>query len=132
PWLERNASRCARVHHAALHLPAVLRARDDLLPRIAAFAEVDAAERLEVDHLRHELVLRRARDQRPAGADLLQRPLHFVGSRRLVDLCRRTELEKTPLANAHGGDVPAPYHVARLVVGVPDAELSPGIAFVRD
>ena len=72
------------MNHAPLDLAAVLRARDDFLAGIAALAEVDAAERLEVHHLRHELVLGRARDERPARADFLQRPLHFVGIRRLA------------------------------------------------
>jgi hypothetical protein len=61
-------------------LAAVLRARDDFLAGIAAFLEVDAAEDLEVHHLRHELVLRRRGDERAAGADFLQVPGFLVSS----------------------------------------------------
>ena len=43
---------------------AVLAARDDLLARVAALLEVDAAEQLEVQHLRHELVDGRRLDRR--------------------------------------------------------------------
>src|SRR5207344_343256 len=63
-----------QAHHAALHFAAVLGARDDFLPGIAALLEIDAADLLEVDHLRHELILRRRGDQRPPGADLIERP----------------------------------------------------------
>src|SRR5688572_10292435 len=48
--------------HAPLHLAAVLRTRDDLLAWVAALAEVDPAQRFEIHHLRHELVLRRCAD----------------------------------------------------------------------
>jgi hypothetical protein len=46
---------------AALELAEVLAARDDFLARVAAFLEIDAAEQLEVDHLRDELFLGLAR-----------------------------------------------------------------------
>src|SRR5207244_10272872 len=52
------------------------------------------------------------------------------GSRGLLELGGRAELKESPLAHAHGGDVSTPRHVARLVVGVPDAELGPGVALV--
>ena len=48
-----------RRDHAALERAAVLRARDDFLPRIAALLEIHSADQLQVHHLRHELVLRR-------------------------------------------------------------------------
>ena len=48
------------------------------LARVAPFLEIDAAERLEVHHLRHELILRRRGDERAPGADFLQRPGLFV------------------------------------------------------
>ena len=63
----RPARRRRRVaveqEHAALDRAAVLAARDDLLARIAALLEVDAADELEIDHLRHELLDRRGLDR---------------------------------------------------------------------
>src|SRR5207247_8908774 len=44
-------------------------ARDDFLARIATLAEADTAQRVEVEHLRNELILRRRQDHRHAGAD---------------------------------------------------------------
>src|SRR4051812_26335395 len=71
PGLRRGPRRRGEAHHAPLHLAAVLRARDDLLARIAALLEVDAAQLLEIDHLRHEEVLRGSRDQGAPGLNLL-------------------------------------------------------------
>src|SRR6266571_1913137 len=45
--------------HATLELAEVLHARDHFLSGVAALGEADAAEKLEVRHLRNELVLRR-------------------------------------------------------------------------
>src|SRR6185295_15872597 len=47
---------------APLGRAAVLAACDDLLSGIAALLEIDAADELEVDHLRHEAVDRRRLD----------------------------------------------------------------------
>ena len=52
---------------APLDRAAVLAARDDLLPGVAALLEVDAADELEVDHLRHEAVDRRRLDRDDAA-----------------------------------------------------------------
>src|SRR6185295_2948990 len=41
---------------ASLRRAAILAARDDFLPGIAALLEVDAADELEVDHLRDEAI----------------------------------------------------------------------------
>ena len=50
-----------REMHAALELAEVLAARNDLLARVTAFLEIDAAEHFEVDHLRNKLFLGCAR-----------------------------------------------------------------------
>src|SRR4051812_13851322 len=108
--------------HAALHLPAVLGSGDDLLTGVAALTKVDAAQGFEVHHLRHELILRGARDERAAGADLLQRPLHLVRIGRLIQLRSRTELQETTLADANRSHLTAPRHVTCLEVAIPDAK----------
>src|SRR6185369_13787546 len=59
-WRRRCLNRAAI--HTPLELAQVLAARDDLLSRVAAFLEIDAADELEIRHLRHEVVLRCERD----------------------------------------------------------------------
>ncbi|KOT23443.1 glycine cleavage T domain protein [Burkholderia mallei] len=63
-----GAGRDVRERGAALDRAPVLAARDDFLARIAALAEVDAADHVEVDHLRNELLDGRLRDARLARA----------------------------------------------------------------
>src|SRR4029079_10850829 len=87
PGRERGA---AQPVEPALHLAAVLRARDDLLAGIAALVEIDAARALEVDHLRHELILGRLRDEGAARADLGEHPL-VRGNRRGNRLVREDQ-----------------------------------------
>ncbi len=58
----------------ALGGAAVLAARDDLLAGIAALLEVDAADELEVDHLRHEAIDRRRFDGDDAAFDVEPAP----------------------------------------------------------
>ena len=59
---------------APLGRAAVLAARDDLLPRVAALLEIDAADELEVDHLRNEAIDRRRFDRDDAALDLEPAP----------------------------------------------------------
>ena len=66
--------------HAPLDRAAVLAARHDLLARVAALLEVDAADQFEVDHLRHELLDRGRRDARHAARTSSQR--HACGVQR--------------------------------------------------
>src|SRR5207249_8011877 len=56
--------------HAAPELAEVLHARDHLLSGVAALAEADSAEKLEIRHLRNEPVLRRGGYQGHAVADV--------------------------------------------------------------
>src|SRR5882762_7101596 len=60
--------------HAALELAEVLHARDHLLAGVAALVEADSAEKLEVRHLRNELVLRRSSHQGHAAANVEPSP----------------------------------------------------------
>ena len=59
---------------AALERAAVLAARHDFLARVAALLEVDAAQQLEVQHLRHELLDGRGHDAGHAAAHLEPAP----------------------------------------------------------
>src|SRR6185295_5898628 len=131
------ALRRRQAHHAPLHLAAVLRARDDFLAGIAAFLEVDAAEGLEVHHLRHELVLRRRGDQRPPGLDLLQVPGFLVSStpedgRIWARRCDGLEAQDALFAHGYARDLVLPFNPSKILLRVPDAELRPGVTFVRD
>ena len=62
-----------------LDLAEVLRAGDDLLTRIAALVETDAAELLEVGHLGYELLTRGGADQRKSGHDIEPAPRRDAG-----------------------------------------------------
>jgi hypothetical protein len=64
--------------HAPLEDAAVLGARDDLLPGIAALLEAHAAHQLEVRHLRDERFLGRGGDRGMPGAD--RGPVPRVGA----------------------------------------------------
>ncbi|SPA40482.1 hypothetical protein CBM2606_A70101 [Cupriavidus taiwanensis] len=66
--------------HAALERAAILAARHYLLARIAALAEIDPADQLEIDHLRHELLLRRRDDAGQARLDFEPVPQRRRGS----------------------------------------------------
>ena len=68
--------------HAPLGRAAVLAARDDLLARVAALLEIDAADELEVDHLRHEPVDRRRLDRGDAALHLEPAPGRRAAARR--------------------------------------------------
>jgi hypothetical protein len=64
-----------------LQSPEILRARDDLLSRIAALLEADATERVQVERLRHELVGRGGRHERNTRAHLREPPCVLVARR---------------------------------------------------
>jgi hypothetical protein len=115
--------------HAPLDLAAVLGARHDLLPRVAALLKVDAADRLEVHHLRYELVLRRGADPRPPGADFLEGPALFAFGTRLGQI--PADLQETPFAEADRHSAVLPGHARNRHVGVPETVLRPGVALVR-
>ena len=66
-----------------LDLPEVLGAGNDFLPRIAPLVETDAAELLEIGHLRNELFLRRSSHQREAGLNVEPPPGRQSGGKRL-------------------------------------------------
>lgn len=59
-----------RERGAPLDRAAILAARDHFLSRIAALLEVHAAEHVEIDHLRDELLDRRLRDARLARVNV--------------------------------------------------------------
>ena len=60
--------------HPSLELSKVLAARDDFLTGIAALAEVDAVDRLEIDHLRNELFVASLHDPRDGTQHLCATP----------------------------------------------------------
>lgn len=68
--------------HAALELAEIVGARDDFLARIAAFLEADAADALEVDHLRDERFLCFGQHDRHAGANFEPLPAGRANRRR--------------------------------------------------
>src|SRR2546423_5432089 len=84
--VERVALICLRgdvgEEHAAPELAEVLHARDHLLSGVAALAEAHSPEKLEIRHLRNELVLR------PSG-----HPGHAVA-----------DVEPPPRMRAHGDE----------------------------
>src|SRR5690606_26135327 len=68
---------CTEVEHAALDCAAVVRARDDLLSGVTALLEADAAEQIEIQHLRDEAFVRRRIDLRMTGTQMIVPPLCF-------------------------------------------------------
>ena len=74
----RGGARALEQEHPALDRAAVLAARDDFLARVAALLEVDAADQLEIEHLRHEPIDRRGLDPRDAAAHLEPAPVGRV------------------------------------------------------
>jgi glutamate racemase len=66
-------SRACEALHAAFDAPAIVRARDDLLARVATLVEGDGAERIEVQHLRDELLGGCGVHLRQAGGDVQRR-----------------------------------------------------------
>ncbi len=56
-----------------------MRAGDDFLAGVAAFFEADAAQQVDVEHLRHKVLVRGTIDLWQSGPDVLQMPVLFEG-----------------------------------------------------
>jgi hypothetical protein len=68
---KRRGRHRAKPLHAPLHPPAIVRARNDLLPRVAPLRERDRPDHIEIEHLRDELLRRRRIDLRQSRRDSL-------------------------------------------------------------
>src|SRR5262249_61086418 len=96
-----GARRCVDIggKHAPLQLAEILRARDDLLARVAALVEAHAADQLEVRHLGDELVLRGSGDQGKTPANVQPAPQRRILGMRVLQYARRSfrgEREEQP------------------------------------
>ena len=80
--------------HAALDAPAVVRAGDDLLARIAALVKGDRTERIEIQHLRDEFFGGRRVDLRHAVGDIKCAPSLPISAR--SSRCRAAGLDAEP------------------------------------
>jgi hypothetical protein len=107
--LQRHAA--AHPVEMALDLAQVLGAGNDFLARVAAFVEADAANFLEIGHLRHEFFLGGQRDQREGGLNIQPAPGRCTGrsglDRQLLPQCRsrgcrRGDHEASGIEAQHG------------------------------
>ena len=71
---------------------AILAARHDFLPWVAALAEIHAAEHIEIDHLRHELLDHRLGNPRLARTNIEPVPHRRRGAREFAVEERQTRL----------------------------------------
>src|SRR5687767_15214214 len=74
----RRRSAVFEAEHASLDRAPKMRARDDLLARVAALLEIDAAQQVEVEHLRNERCVCFGIDLRQAGADSRELPVRLA------------------------------------------------------
>ena len=111
----------AQAIQAALELAQVLHARDDFLAGVAALLEADAADGLQVDHLRDQLFAGGAEHLAYAGTHLSQQP---VVERRFAQLCGQRRQHSfglggggpefaAAIAETHGEHVACVYHAVR-------------------